>query len=274
MKLRRKLLSPVHILLSKSRIITWLAAKIRNQCDLVIRQRFGANNMDPQQNGEYLVLETVLPHCSVFFDIGANKGEWTNFILENKKDNSLKCYLFEPGLTAFGYLQQRFKNNNTIELKNSAVSNVPGLLDFYEEENAGGMSSAVKGWANNPIKLIQVACTTVDEEIDSKKIAFLDFMKIDVEGFDLKVIEGACQSLADQKIGILQFEYNSGWLNTGSSLSIAYQILKTNGYEIYLIKHKGLFLYDIDTYGDFYTFSNFLAVSSKCHSLIKNLIRN
>jgi FkbM family methyltransferase len=271
MRLINKLLSSVHILLAKSKIATYLAAKIRNQCDLIIYQRFGASDMDPAKNGEYLLLEFISPYCNVYFDVGANKGEWTNFILENKKVD-YKCYLFEPGLAAFACLREKFSNNVHIELKNAALSNAPGILEFYEEENAGEMSSAIKGWANNPCKTIHIACTTVDQEINFKNISFLDFLKIDVEGFDLKVIEGAAQSLNDQKIGLIQFEYNSGWMEAGSSLLNAYKILEAKNYKIYLINSKGLVPFDINIYGDFYSFSNFLAVSPKSHALIKNLI--
>lgn len=272
MRLKNKLLSSGHILLAKSKIITYMAAKIRNQCDLIIRQRFSASDMDPAKNGEHLLLISILPFCDVYFDVGANKGEWTNFIIEHKKSN-YKCYLFEPGLQAFAYLQKRFTNNCQIELENKALNNTEGLLEFYEEEHAGEMSSAIKSWANNPTTTIQIACTTVDDEINVKKITFVDFLKIDVEGFDLKVIEGAMQSMNEGKIGLIQFEYNTGWIDTGSTLLNAYKILKANKYEIYLIISKGLVPFDIEIYGEFYSFSNFLAVSPGSHKLIKDLIR-
>ncbi len=271
MGLITKLLAASHNLLAKSKNATYVAAKIRGQCDLIIRKRFSAADMDPSKNGEHLLLQSILSYCTIYFDVGANKGEWTNFIVKNKKDNFYKCYLFEPGTAAFAYLIERF-NSDFIGIKNIAVSNSPGMIDFYEEENAGEMSSAIKGWANHHTKAIRVGCTTIDEEIIENEIPFLDFLKIDVEGFDLKVIEGALQSIRDQKIGFIQFEYNACWFNTGSSLSGAYQILTANNYKIYLINPKGLVKYDIHTYGEFYSFSNFLAVSDKSHRLIKNLI--
>lgn len=264
-------LSVTHRVLSKSKFATFITAKIRNQCDLIIRQRFAAPDMNPFKNGEYLLLETVIPDCKIFFDVGANKGEWTNFIVESKKTDPFKCYLFEPGLAAFSVLQNRFKND-IVELSNIAISNSFGTLDFYEEENAGEMSSAIKGWANNKTQVTKVPCSTIDQEITERGIEFLDFLKIDVEGFDLKVIEGALNSLREKKIGIIQFEYGEGWLKVGVSLSGAYQIFAANDYDIYLITQKGLVNYDINTYGDFYSFSNFLAVSAKSRQLIKNLV--
>lgn len=269
MNLIKKYLEAGHRIAAKSEIAAYLAAKTRSQCDLILRKRFSANDMDPAKNGEHLLLKTIMPYCHTYFDVGANKGDWTNFILENKPD-PYKCYLFEPGRAAFAYLQKRF-NSPSIELKNVAISSTEGTADFYEEENAGEMSSMLKGWARET-SLISVTCSTIDQEITENKILFLDFLKIDVEGFDLKVIEGAMQSIKEQKIGIIQFEYNGSWLSAGSSLFGAYQIFNANNYKTYLIRKNGLVHYDINTYGDFYSFSNFVAVSQPTAHLIERLI--
>lgn len=268
----KKAFAAIHALFARSGTASLVLAKIRNQCDLVIRRRFSVSDMDPAKNGEYALLKSVLPNCSVFFDVGANKGEWTSYIITNKARATYKCTLFEPGANAFARLKNTFDNNANVELNNIAVSNAPGFLEFYEEENAGGMSSAVKGWSAEQIKPVQVPCTTIDQEIASKKLKSVDFMKIDVEGFDLKVMEGAANSLKAQIVGLIQFEYNECWLDAGSSLQKAYRLLTENNYKIYLIRPNGLMEYDVKTYGDFYSLSNFIAVAPGYHSYIKSLI--
>lgn len=268
----KKAFVPLHKLFAGSKTASLLIAKIRNQCDLVLRRRFSVSNMDPGQNGEYALLKHVLPNCSVFFDVGANKGEWTSYIIAEKGQAPYKCVLFEPGANAFAQLKNIFNNNQHVELNNVAVSNTPGSLEFYEEENAGGMSSAVKGWSPENIEPVQVPCTTVDQEITAKKLNTVDFIKIDVEGFDLKVMEGAAKSLKAQLIGLIQFEYNECWFDTGSSLVKAYRLLIENGYKVYIIRPNGLMAYDVNTYGDFYSLSNFIAVSPAFHTYIKDLI--
>ena len=268
----KKAFVPLHKFFAGSKTASLLIAKIRNQCDLVIRRRFSVSNMDPAQNGEYALLKHVLPNCAVFFDVGANKGEWTSYIIAEKGPQLYEAVLFEPGTNAFAQLKNTFNNNPHVELNNVAVSNVPGILEFYEEENAGGMSSAVKGWSAEDVEPTQVPCTTIDQEIAAKNLKAVDFIKIDVEGFDLKVMEGVAKSLKAQLIGLIQFEYNECWFDTGSSLAKAYRLLTGNGYKIYIIRPNGLMEYDVKTYGDFYSLSNFIAVSPAYHTYIKDLI--
>jgi len=50
------------------------------------------------------------------------------------------------------------------------------------------------------------------------------------------------------------------WFELGSALLNAYEILEDNGYKVYLIQPDGLYDYDVRKYGEFYAFSNFIAV--------------
>jgi FkbM family methyltransferase len=272
MGLPNNILSACHRLLARSKAATYIAAKIRNQCDLIVSRRFAAAEADPLLSGEYKLLRHILPHCAVYFDIGANKGEWTNYIIKNKNDSPGKFYLFEPGLGAFAFLQERYINHPNVYLKNLAVSDNDRTLTFYEEGSAGEMSSAVKGWANNATQTIQAPCTTVDLQMADLDIPFIDFIKIDAEGFDLKVITGAVQAISRQQAGFIQFEYNSAWLATGSSLLNAYSMLTAHNYKIYLVQPSGLMDYAVDIYKDFYSFANFLAVSPRNYPLVQHLI--
>ncbi len=67
--------------------------------------------LDPQVNGEYLLLSTFLETCSkdsvTVIDVGANKGEWSLTALAYSKKFNLKgsLHLFEPAEDSFRYLQ-------------------------------------------------------------------------------------------------------------------------------------------------------------------------
>src|SRR5581483_337070 len=97
----QRFLAAIQNLLAKSRTITLLAIKIRNQCNQIIVRRLSIKDMSPRLNGEYLLLDYLIPICNSYFDIGANKGDWTSYILDNKKNSKANIYLYEPGLTAF-----------------------------------------------------------------------------------------------------------------------------------------------------------------------------
>jgi hypothetical protein len=64
-----------------------------------------------EMNGEYAVLQSFLIMKSgskMFFDIGANKGEWSIKALEISKQLgvNIQIYLFEPALDSFTRLKK------------------------------------------------------------------------------------------------------------------------------------------------------------------------
>jgi len=273
MTIKERFFTAFQNILSKSKIIIILAIKIRNQCNRIIIARYGIKDMSPKLNGEHLVLDHITSICNSYFDIGANKGDWTAYILDNVKTNSCKLYLYEPGLVAFNFSLTRFKEFKNIVVNNIALSDTIGTINFYEQENAGELSSAIEKWAYGPTSKIEVETTTIDSELSRLQIDHLDFVKIDTEGFDLKVLKGAINSITNNKIGFIQFEYNLSWFSLGSTLLSAYEILEESGYKIFLIQPDGLYSYDVRKNGEFYAFSNFIATSPTNLPHIKNLIK-
>lgn len=257
MSLKQKLFNSLQTIFSRSRLITLFAVKIRNQCNRIIIQRFAANTMSPHENGEYLVLDHIVPVCNQIFDVGANKGEWTAHILNNTN----AFYLYEPGTAAYNMCSARFKSYPNVSVNNFALSDNTGKIEFYEEDNAGEMSSAIEKWADGPCKTIEVDTTTIDAELSRLKIDALSYVKIDAEGFDLKVLKGATNAIINNTIGFIQFEYNQSWLLIGATLSEAYELLESNGYTLFLIRANGLYKYDLALFGEFYAFSNFIAIA-------------
>jgi FkbM family methyltransferase len=268
-----KLLATIHKLLSKSRPITILAIKLRNQCNLIISQRFAIKNMSPHVNGEYLLLNSIIEICNTYFDIGANKGEWTGYILDNKKNKDSQFYLYEPGLAAYNVSISRFKDFNNVKVYETAISDTIGKVSFYEQINAGELSSAIEKWADGPVISTEVKTVTIDSEFARLQIDYLDYAKIDTEGFDLKVLKGAQNSIKNRCIGFIQFEYNRVWSMSGSTLLEAYEILEGSGYRIFLLKPDGLYTYDVRKYGEFYAFSNFLAIAPHNLTILKSITK-
>ena len=56
--------------------------------------------------------------------------------------------------------------------------------------------------------------TTLDTFVEQHGIKNIDFLKIDTEGFELEVLQGAKQLLSEGKIGTVIFEYNAPILSS------------------------------------------------------------
>jgi FkbM family methyltransferase len=215
-------------------------------------------------NGERWLIERVAPDASFFIDVGANVGHWTSAFLDAGNHEKLKGLLFEPSPETFSVLSNNvrsFIDNGVLEISSSAVSDRTGQMSFYTEFACGETSSLIQGHSNPESVEIVVDVTTVDREIESRKIAYVDILKIDAEGYDLHVLKGSSKSLRLSKIGLIQFEYNHPWAYAGSTLYEAIQLLEGFGYAVYLLRSDGLHVFDYKIYGEYYGYSNFVAIS-------------
>jgi FkbM family methyltransferase len=222
-------------------------------------------------NGEYRLLDLLAPHCSAFVDVGANVGHWTEHFL---RISSVKGILFEPSERCVSLLKEKFKDM-PITVRNAAVGDKAGSIWFVEEENFGEASAVAESYlpsqqpGNSATK--QVSMVTLDGELLSADFN-IDFLKVDAEGYDLKVLKGAESLLRKGRIRFVQFEYNSHWLGAGSSLREAKALLENLGFELLLIRESGLHPLNYGFWGDYFRYSNFLACRPEDKHLIQPLL--
>ena len=147
-------------------------------------------------------------------DIGANIGEYSKDILE--LENQSKIFAFEPHPTHFKSLCKNLSNNNNIELINKGCSNENATLKIYDikrNNNEFGytMDKKYLEWLKKDDDIIvekDVEVIILDEFIDKNKIKKIHLLKIDVEGYELNVLKGLENSLNNNIINIIQFEFN------------------------------------------------------------------
>ena len=140
---------------------------------------------------------------SLVFDIGANVGNRIGIFLEL----GAKVVAVEPQQPCVEKLREKFGLNISIE--NIGLSNAEGELDFHiaDESTISSFSEefihktgADRFKRNKWEKTIRVQVSTFDKLIE--KYGLPDFTKIDVEGFELEVLQGL-----SQKLSVLSFEY-------------------------------------------------------------------
>jgi len=149
---------------------------------------------------EWNVKRFILDHYSdynIFFDIGANIGTYS-FLLAQKK---MKCFAFEPVKQTFKALTFNIMLNNLedeIIAFNFGLGSNNLVDDFiYVPDNTGASHHAEKGENNQ--EHINVEIKTLDSLYNSLNLKRDDkiLMKIDVEGMETNVIEGAINFLKE-----------------------------------------------------------------------------
>lgn len=138
---------------------------------------------------------------SVFFDIGANVGLYSLVVANNF--TRMEIYAFEPIPDTMKELKDNLmKNNlqgNTIHLVDSAVSNYNGVADITSDFHGSNYITT----ADSKINHISVPCISIDTFVKINNITKIDFIKIDVEGKEDLVLEGAIESISKFKPTIL-----------------------------------------------------------------------
>lgn len=149
-----------------------------------------------------------LGKSEIIFDIGANIGQtaFNMFLKQTKKGLNPIVYAFEPFPGTF----EKFRTNlalnpeiNQIHALNLGLSNQEGVLNMGHN----GANSGAFRMTTDTQNSISVPVTSLDEFVSENQITRIDFIKIDVEGYELHVLEGAIKSIGKFK-PILIFEYS------------------------------------------------------------------
>ena len=140
--------------------------------------------------GETLALATnILKQGGVFLDIGANFGLFTCCLgtLPN-----VTSYAIEPFAKNFLQLQNNVNLNPKIAVKlfNLALDKKICLLEMEEHNPKNSGTARVSLEAFSLTKKHTVIATTLQNILENSKVEKVDLMKIDVEGYELPILEG------------------------------------------------------------------------------------
>lgn len=251
-------LDSVHRLLSRSSAITRAALLVRNQCRAVIKYRLMTTHQIENSGEEWLIIR-LAPHCRTFVDVGANRGTWTEAMLRHvsKIDRGIA---YEPGRRAASLLRKRLGERSELTVIERALSDHVAPSQRFFEMPDGGNTSSLSPPADFGAVEIDVEVSTLDAEADRIALDRIDLLKIDAEGHDLAVLRGAERLLARNRIRFVQWEYSDAWMPAGATLAAALAYMTNLGYRSLLLKRDGLYRFDYERFGEFFTFSNFVSL--------------
>lgn len=149
------------------------------------------------------IAENVRPG-DIFYDIGANVGAYS-FIFSAEALEKCSIYAFEPNPFTFSSLSRNILLNGmegTVTPFNLALSDKTGLANFfYSSLKPGVASSALEHTGNQGHLQSQgfqrVMVFTLDDLAEKFSLKYPNMLKIDVDGAEYNVINGARKILAN-----------------------------------------------------------------------------
>ncbi len=162
-------------------------------------------------------------------DCGANVGSSIYYF--KKRFPKANIIAFEADAKVFEVLQKNVEamGSKGIVLKNEAVLNTEGLVNFYSDGSDAG--SIVQG--NSKGKLVQVQATRLRQYLSGK----VDFLKLDIEGSECLVLQDCADLLGN--VDKIFIEYHSVF-NKKQDLDIILKLLSDNGFR-YFIEQVNIF---------------------------------
>jgi FkbM family methyltransferase len=130
-------------------------------------------------------------------DIGANHGSWTRKATRFFPD--AEYTLFEPQDHLKIHVEDMIEAGRKIRWISAGVSDVSGMLPFSVAARDDS-SRFLDADAEHGGAQISVEVQTLDEFLASNRLAIPEMVKIDAEGFDLKVLRGATKLLGKSEI--------------------------------------------------------------------------
>jgi len=137
-------------------------------------------------------------------DIGANHGNWTRVALNYFPE--AEYLLIEPQDHLKVHVQDLIDSGYKIRWINVGVADKPGTLRFYVSDRDD--SSTFLPREEQPQTRVAsettVAVETLDAIVSTYKLPAPEMVKIDAEGFDLKVMQGAASLIGKTDLFLLE----------------------------------------------------------------------
>ncbi len=135
-------------------------------------------------------IKSQLNDDAVFFDIGANIGFFS--LIMASKSKGIQVHAFDPIKINICLLSTSIEINGftNITVNQTCVGDYDGVIEFSVSSDSA-YSSIFDSGRKTEINKIELPITTLDSYVKNKGIHKIDFIKIDVEGAEKLVIEGA-----------------------------------------------------------------------------------
>ena len=175
-------------------------------------------------------------------DVGAHKGEFLEKMLKIEKVNSF--YAFEPQKNIFNELSEKFSKNKKVTLYNFAMDkeitnkklkiNKLSMTSSLAEINKKSLYLKIKNFLtfskSNFENEYEIQTNTVDKIFENISLEKA-LLKIDVEGFEMNVIEGSQMKLKEIPFILLENQFGNHYIN--NNFKDIVNILSKQNFKIY-----------------------------------------
>lgn len=172
-------------------------------------------------------------------DVGANIGFYSLTIAKYLSNEDIKIHSFEPNPVTLDSFERNLNNNPDLKIKiklnNIGLSDKKEVLElFYIDSNKGAASvySGIEGR-----KSVEINLDTLDNYCTENRIKNIDFLKVDIEGAEMKFLLGAEQIIeASEKMILIMELVEENCTAAGYASNELFNMIIKKGFKAYLPK--------------------------------------
>jgi FkbM family methyltransferase len=189
---------------------------------------------EPEETG-YL-LRTLRPD-DVCFDVGANIGYYTTLMARAAADGHVHAFEPDPVCSSLLELNVRINELRNASLNRTAIGAQPGRARLVRSTDSG--FNSLRDTGRRPVSsTVDVPMSTIDSYTETIGAGRVDILKVDVEGAEGLVLEGAGRLLADPEkrprlILLELFEPNQKPFDLGVGEIV--DLMRRRGYEPFVV---------------------------------------
>ena len=199
----------------------------------------GALRFGVYEKAETRFFETACRDGMTFLDVGANLGYYTALAARAVGPNG-RVLAVEPDPDSFGYLEQTIAANavGNVQAFPVAASDSPATLPLYISTDNRGDNRLYASGEDRP--QVEVAARPLDALLRENKIDTVDLIKIDVQGYEPKVIAGLRETItASPNLTLLTEFWPQGIAEAGGDANEFLQTLRELGLTLHELQPDG-----------------------------------
>lgn len=183
-------------------------------------------------------LRRLLPPDSIIIDVGAHSGQHVKLFAAMIPEGTV--FAFEPGSYAYSILRRvadwrRIKN---VVLINEGLSDKTMIETLYmplKRRGSIGFGLSHVGAGNDGRKTIaeEIRLTTLDLFVAHQGLNRIDFIKVDIEGWEAHFLRGAAASIARLRPSLLLEVNKKALARAASRADEIFEMLQPLGYTIF-----------------------------------------
>jgi len=230
------------------RLVSGAVARVSRMVPLSVWSRFESFAARQLGKGAHIDrLETEVACCAkllqrpprTVLDVGANLGAYSAAVIARYPDCSL--HAFEPSPVNATHLRERFKGNPLVRIHEVALSHNEGEACLWADRPGSGLASLSERRLDHfGIRLtesVQVRTARLDRFAKHADIREIDWVKLDVEGHELFVLEGMGSLL--ESIALVQFEFGGCNIDSRTYFQDFWYLFTRLNFAIYRLTPRG-----------------------------------